>query len=65
MWGLYTREPARDEKFWTGNSNARVSDWIGDAPLLRIDATHHKIALFPSTRSGVQHINHQVDRSTM
>ena len=59
--GMYTQEPARDEKFWTGNSNARVSDWIGDAPLLRIDAVHHKIALFPAKRSGVQHINHQVD----
>lgn len=59
--GMYTQEPARDEKFWTGNSNARVSDWIGDAPLLRIDAVHHKIALFPAKRSGVQHINHQVE----
>jgi 2,3-dihydroxy-p-cumate/2,3-dihydroxybenzoate 3,4-dioxygenase len=58
--GLYTRSPARDEKFWTGLSNAKVSDWIGEAPLLRIDAIHHKMALFPSTRSGVQHINHQV-----
>jgi len=29
------------------------------APLLRIDEVHHKIALFPSIRHGVQHINHQ------
>ena len=50
----------RDERFWTHTCNARVSDWIGDAPLLRIDAVHHKIALFPAKRSGVQHINHQV-----
>jgi 2,3-dihydroxy-p-cumate/2,3-dihydroxybenzoate 3,4-dioxygenase len=59
--GMYTQAPARDEKFWTGSSNARVSDWIGDAPLLRIDAVHHKMALFPAKRSGVQHINHQVE----
>jgi 2,3-dihydroxy-p-cumate/2,3-dihydroxybenzoate 3,4-dioxygenase len=58
--GLYTTSAARDERFWTGLSNARVSDWIGEAPLLRIDPIHHKIALFPSTRAGVQHINHQV-----
>ncbi len=30
------------------------------SPVLRIDAVHHKIALFPGKRSGVQHINHQV-----
>jgi 2,3-dihydroxy-p-cumate/2,3-dihydroxybenzoate 3,4-dioxygenase len=29
--------------------------------LLRIDGVHHKIALFPSTYAGVQHINHQVE----
>ena len=40
--------------------NARVSDRIGAAPLLRIDAVHHSIALFPSTHAGVQHVNHQV-----
>jgi 2,3-dihydroxy-p-cumate/2,3-dihydroxybenzoate 3,4-dioxygenase len=58
--GLYTQSAARDERFWTQVCNARVSDWIGDAPLLRIDAVHHKMALFPAQRSGVQHINHQV-----
>jgi 2,3-dihydroxy-p-cumate/2,3-dihydroxybenzoate 3,4-dioxygenase len=58
--GLYTQSAARDERFWTHTCNARVSDWIGDAPLLRIDAVHHKMALFPANRSGVQHINHQV-----
>lgn len=59
--GLCTTNAARDEAFWTRVCNARVSDRIGDAPLLRIDEVHHSIALFPSTRSGVQHINHQVE----
>lgn len=59
--GLCTKNAARDERFWTEVLGARVSDRIGEAPLLRIDEVHHKIALFPTTRSGVQHINHQVE----
>ncbi len=59
--GLYTKDPARDEAFWTRICNARVSDWIGDAPLLRIATAHHSLALFPAQRTGVQHINHQVE----
>ena len=59
--GLFTKDAKRDEKFWCETLNARVSDWIGDAPLLRIDPVHHKIALFPASRHGVQHINHQVE----
>jgi 2,3-dihydroxy-p-cumate/2,3-dihydroxybenzoate 3,4-dioxygenase len=58
--GLRSSQPARDEKFWTGVMGARVSDRIGEAALLRIDEVHHKLALFPSDRPGVQHINHQV-----
>ncbi|RME63392.1 MAG: glyoxalase/bleomycin resistance/extradiol dioxygenase family protein [Alphaproteobacteria bacterium] len=57
--GLNSTNPKRDEKFWTEVCNARVSDWIGQAPLLRIDAVHHKIALFPTDRPGIQHINFQ------
>jgi 2,3-dihydroxy-p-cumate/2,3-dihydroxybenzoate 3,4-dioxygenase len=59
--GLRTSDPRRDEQFWTQLMNARVSDRIGASPLLRIDGVHHKIALFPSTYAGVQHINHQVE----
>ncbi len=59
--GLRTTCAARDELFWTGTLGAKVSDRIGDAPLLRIDEVHHKIALFPSSYAGVQHINHQVE----
>ena len=58
--GLCSNDPPRDEAFWTGQLGARVSDRIGDAALLRIDEVHHKIALFPTMRSGVQHVNHQV-----
>lgn len=58
--GLCTTDAARDELFWTTVCNARVSDHIGVAPLLRIDEIHHKIALFPAAHAGIQHINHQV-----
>lgn len=58
--GLCSHDAPRDEDFWTRTLGARVSDRIGNAPLLRIDPVHHKIALFPTQRSGVQHINHQV-----
>ncbi len=59
--GLRSSDARRDEAFWTDVLGARVSDRIGVAPLLRIDAVHHKIALFPSTYAGVQHVNHQVE----
>ena len=59
--GLKTSNPQRDEAFWTRICNARVSDWLGDAPLLRIDTIHHSLALFPSPTPGIQHINHQVE----
>jgi 2,3-dihydroxy-p-cumate/2,3-dihydroxybenzoate 3,4-dioxygenase len=59
--GLCSTDAIRDERFWTNVCNARVSDRIGDAPLLRIDEVHHSIALFPSGGAGIQHINHQVE----
>jgi 2,3-dihydroxy-p-cumate/2,3-dihydroxybenzoate 3,4-dioxygenase len=59
--GLCTTDAVRDEEFWTKVCNARVSDRIGDAALLRIDEVHHTIALFPTNRAGIQHINHQVE----
>jgi len=57
--GLRTTDAQRDERFWTHVLGARVSDWIGDAPLLRLDEVHHRVALFPSQRAGVQHVNFQ------
>ena len=59
--GLCSSDVTGDEQFWTKVCNARVSDRIGDAPLLRIDEVHHSIALFPSDHAGIQHINHQVE----
>jgi 2,3-dihydroxy-p-cumate/2,3-dihydroxybenzoate 3,4-dioxygenase len=59
--GLCTTDAARDEAFWTQVCNARVSDRVGDAPLLRINEVHHSMAMFPTDRAGIQHINHQVE----
>jgi 2,3-dihydroxy-p-cumate/2,3-dihydroxybenzoate 3,4-dioxygenase len=58
--GLNSTDPVRDEAFWTQVCNARVSDRIGDIPLMRINAIHHTLALVQADRPGVQHINHQV-----
>ncbi|MBJ7547914.1 VOC family protein [Ectopseudomonas chengduensis] len=59
-FGLHSRNIERDLLFWTSVLSARVSDKIGDGALLRIDEVHHKIALFPSDKIGVQHVNFQV-----
>jgi 2,3-dihydroxy-p-cumate/2,3-dihydroxybenzoate 3,4-dioxygenase len=59
--GMNTTDPKRDQAFWLTHFNARISDWIGPAPLMRINSRHHQIALFPTTKPGVQHINHQVE----
>lgn len=58
--GLNSTDPVRDEHFWTQVCNARVSDRIGDIPLMRISAIHHSIALVRAAGPGIQHINHQV-----
>ena len=58
--GLNSTDPARDERFWTQVCNARVSDRIGDIPLMRVNAIHHTIALVRAPKAGIQHVNHQV-----
>ncbi|MDT9702981.1 VOC family protein, partial [Streptomyces sp. P17] len=59
--GIFSKDAVRDEHFWTQVCNARVSDRIGDVPLLRVNEIHHTMALIPAPRSGIQHINHQVE----
>jgi 2,3-dihydroxy-p-cumate/2,3-dihydroxybenzoate 3,4-dioxygenase len=58
---LFSTDPKRDTEFWTRLVNARVSDWLGDATFLRIGTVHHSVVLMPSSRPGIQHINHQVE----
>ena len=59
--GLKTTDAPRDEAFWTAHFNIRANDWIGDAALMSFDKVHHRLALFPASAPGVQHINFQVE----
>jgi 2,3-dihydroxy-p-cumate/2,3-dihydroxybenzoate 3,4-dioxygenase len=52
---------AKDEELWTEVLGARVSDWAGSAPYLRIDAAHHRLALFPADRAGVLAVEYAVE----
>lgn len=58
--GLRTTDAPRDERFWVTHFNIRANDWIGAAGLLSFDEVHHRIALFPADRPGIQHVNFQV-----
>jgi len=58
--GLRTTDPVRDQAFGQQHFNAVVSDWIGPCALTRVNPQHPQMALFPSTRKGIQHINYQV-----
>lgn len=59
--GLHTKNAGADEAFWVNHLGGKVSDWIGDAALIRINEVHHNVALFPSNRAGIQHVNFQVE----
>ena len=58
--GLKTTDAPRDEEFWTTLFNFKANDWIGTAALMSFDKVHHRVALFPADKPGVQHINFQV-----
>lgn len=52
---------AADEAIWTQVFGVRVSDWVGDSAYLGLDAAHHRIALHPSSQSGVLAVEFEVD----
>jgi 2,3-dihydroxy-p-cumate/2,3-dihydroxybenzoate 3,4-dioxygenase len=58
--GLCVNDPREAEKFWSSLFGFTTSDWIGWSALMTFDAVHHRFALFPSQRPGIQHINFQV-----
>ncbi len=58
--GLAVTNPREAEKFWSGVFNFKTSDWIGWSALMTFDEVHHRFALFPSDKPGIQHINFQV-----
>lgn len=61
--GLCVTDPREAEKFWSEVFNFRTSDWIGWSALMTFDAVHHRFALFPSDKPGIQHINFQVSET--
>jgi len=48
-------------RFWSTVFSARASDWVGESVcLMRIDALHHKFAIFSGDEPGLCHIDFQV-----
>jgi len=50
---LRSTSVAKGEVLWTKVLSGKVSDWVGDAAYIRFDTAHHRLALHPSSSSGV------------
>jgi 2,3-dihydroxy-p-cumate/2,3-dihydroxybenzoate 3,4-dioxygenase len=59
--GLRSRALKDDLRLWTAILGARVSDRAGDVTYLRFDHKHHRIALYPSGRSGLVYVSYGVE----
>jgi len=51
--GLRSRDIDADVRFWCDAIGAEVADRVGDITYLRLDAAHHRVALYPSDRAGL------------
>ncbi len=58
--GLRSVDIERDLLFWSSLPGTRVSDRVGDIAYLSIDERHHRIALYPSQRTGLLNIAFEV-----
>lgn len=58
---LRSTRVAEDEAVLVEALGMRVADWVGDAAYLGFDAAHHRIALHPSTATGVLAVEFAVD----
>lgn len=54
--GLRSRDIERDLAFWTGPIGAQIRDRVGDIAYLGLDGVHHRIALYPSARTGLLYV---------
>ncbi|MFO1109099.1 MAG: VOC family protein [Bradyrhizobium sp.] len=54
--GLRSWALADDVEFWTA-LGADISDRVGDITYLRMDDAHHRIALYPSSRTGILYVS--------
>jgi 2,3-dihydroxy-p-cumate/2,3-dihydroxybenzoate 3,4-dioxygenase len=59
--GLRSRSLKDDLRLWTTILGAQVSDWVGDVTYLRFDRKHHRIALYPSDRTGIAYVSYGVE----
>jgi 2,3-dihydroxy-p-cumate/2,3-dihydroxybenzoate 3,4-dioxygenase len=58
--GLRSLDVERDLLFWSSLRGTRVSDRVGDITYLSIDEKHHRIALYPSRRTGLLNVAFEV-----
>jgi 2,3-dihydroxy-p-cumate/2,3-dihydroxybenzoate 3,4-dioxygenase len=58
--GLRSVDVERDLLFWSLLPGTRVSDRVGDIAYLSIDEKHHRIALYPSRRTGLLNVAFEV-----
>lgn len=59
--GIRSKARERDLCFWTNVLGARVSDCVGDIAYLKVDRAHHRVALYPSTGSGLLYMSFAVE----
>lgn len=50
-----------DQTIWTDVLGGKVSDWVGDAAYIKYDCAHHRVAVHPSSDSGVLAIEFGVE----
>ncbi|MGY8638962.1 VOC family protein [Bradyrhizobium sp. 14AA] len=58
--GLRSRDINADVRFWCDTIGAEVADRVGDITYLRMDAAHHRVALYPSNRAGLLYVGFAV-----
>ncbi len=58
---LRSTRVVEDEALLVEVLGLRVADWVGDAAYLGFDAAHHRIALHPSSATGVLAVEFAVD----
>ncbi|RXT54241.1 VOC family protein [Bradyrhizobium betae] len=59
--GLRSVNIERDLLLWTTALGLKVRDRVGGIAYLGCDATHHRVALYPSKRSGLLYVTFEVE----
>jgi 2,3-dihydroxy-p-cumate/2,3-dihydroxybenzoate 3,4-dioxygenase len=59
--GLRSKAIKDDLKLWTTILGARISDRVGDITYLAIDQKHHRVALYPSDKTGLVYVCYGVE----